>query len=204
MKKIKYSNNNMFDDLLSNYSEIFDINNIQDVFVISDTHFNHIDRVTGEDRIARYCGRPIDWKEQVINNWNRLATKDDIVLHLGDFAFGSKEEVYNIRKQLNGKIYLLKGNHDRHSVGWFNDVGITLIKKPFVVKSEHFPILFSHAVKPCLSKVLGINGHQHEKIPFITNKFGNYHINISVEQIHYTPIRFRDLYESLLLLHYIV
>lgn len=195
----------MFDHLLENKSEIFDIENMQEIFLISDTHFNHIDRKTGEDNIAKYCGRPKDWKNMTINNWNRVVKKDDVVLHLGDFGFGGKEDNIKITDQLNGKIYMVQGNHDRHSVGWYRDVGITLIKKPFVIDGMDFtPIIFSHAQKPCKSEMINIHGHQHEKVPFLTNWLGNIHINMSVEQINYTPMKFKDLYKGLLLIDNVV
>ena len=90
---------------------------------------------------------------------------------------------------------MIKGNHDRHSVDWYKDVGITLFKKPFVIDGPDVPIIFSHKQKPCIKKVIGINGHQHEKVPFIINRMENIHVNLSVEQINYTPIKFKNLME---------
>ena len=182
---------NMFDDLLNSRSEIFDIKNIQDVFLISDTHFNH-------KKIGEYCGRPENWQELTIRNWNETVNKNDTVLHFGDFALCSKEDSLKIREQLNGKIYMIKGNHDRHSVGWYDDIGITMFKKPFVIDGYNgVPFLFSHAQKPCRTSMINIHGHQHEKVSFITKWFGNYHINMSVEQINYRPMKFKELYKCL-------
>ena len=182
--------NNMFDNLLDSRSEIFNIKNIQDVFLISDTHFNH-------NKIGEYCGRPDNWQELIISNWNNIVGKNDIVLHLGDFALDSKEKTMRVRNQLNGIIYMIKGNHDRHSFGWYKDVGIEMFKRPFVIDGPDCPIIFSHAQKPCKNNMIGINGHQHEKVSFITQWFGNIHINMSVEQINYIPMKFKDLYECL-------
>ena len=190
--------NNIFDHLLEHRSNFFDIENMQEIFLISDTHFNH-------DKIGEYCGRPDNWQELVISNWNKTISKNDVVLHLGDFAFGNKEEVKKVRDKLNGTIYMIKGNHDRHSVGWYRDIGIKLFKKPFVIDGIDFtPILFSHAQKPCMNEMVNIHGHQHEKVPFITNWFGNIHINMSVEQINYKPMKFKEIYNSLLLLDDVV
>jgi len=187
---MKYST---FDNLLINESKIFNEKNIQNVFLISDTHFNH-------KKIGIYCSRPEDWQHIIINNWNNTVNKNDIVLHLGDFGFGSIERMHDVRNELNGEIYMIKGNHDRHSVGWFKDIGITLIKKPFTVYIKDNQYLFSHAVKPCNSEIIGIHGHCHNKSPLFRNILGNYHINISVENINYTPIKFKKLIDRLLLL----
>jgi len=196
---------NMFDNLLDGRSKIFNIENIQDVFLISDTHFNHNNKETGEDKIAKYCDRPKDWKNITINNWNRVVSDDDTVLHLGDFSLCNKEEAEEVRNQLNGTIYMIKGNHDRHGVGWYRDVGIILSKKSIVMDGyDGIPIIFSHKQKPCNTSILNIHGHQHEKVPFISNYLGNIHINMSVEQINYTPIKFKDLYKGLHLLDNVV
>jgi len=181
---------NTFDNLLINESKMFNEKNIQNVFLISDTHFNH-------EKIGIYCDRPKDWQNIIIRNWNNIVNKNDVVLHLGDFGFGSKERVLEIRNELNGEIYMIKGNHDRHSVGWYGDIGITMYKKPFTVYIKDEPYLFSHAVKPCKYNIIGINGHWHNKSSFVTIINNNPHVNISVEQINYTPIKFKDLIKKI-------
>jgi calcineurin-like phosphoesterase family protein len=46
--------------------------------------------------------------ECMIKDWNDVVGKDDWVIHLGDFSFNSDRYV----NRLNGKIILVKGNHD--------------------------------------------------------------------------------------------
>ena len=75
----------------------------------SDPHFFH-------DNIGRYCNRPDGWQELIIANHNAVVQPDDWVLNLGDFAFGrgaTRERIIEVRKQLNGRILLGWGNHDR-------------------------------------------------------------------------------------------
>ena len=77
--------------------------------VVSDTHFNHAN-------IIKYCSRPFEsieqMNEELIKRWNNTVAKDDIVYHLGDFAFGSKEQLKEILGRLNGRVRLVMGNHD--------------------------------------------------------------------------------------------
>jgi calcineurin-like phosphoesterase family protein len=81
------------------------------IFFTSDTHFGH-------HNIIKYCGRPFkdanDMNESFIRNWNSVVGVDDDVYHLGDVSFMSKQQTINIIKKLNGRIYLVSGNHDRN------------------------------------------------------------------------------------------
>ena len=57
-------------------------------FFISDLHFNH-------ENIIKYCNRPFPnvdkMNSSIINNWNSVVSKDDVVYFLGDFMFGPKQ-----------------------------------------------------------------------------------------------------------------
>lgn len=79
------------------------------VYFTSDTHFNHAN-------IISFCSRPFknvnEMNETLIANWNRVVGADDIVFHLGDFCLGGSAEWTNVLNRLNGKIYLIVGNHD--------------------------------------------------------------------------------------------
>lgn len=81
----------------------------ENIFFTSDTHFNH-------SNILKYCKRPFssieEHDEELIKRWNDKVPKNGIVFHLGDVAFGSKKKVSDILNMLNGKIYLIIGNHD--------------------------------------------------------------------------------------------
>jgi calcineurin-like phosphoesterase family protein len=79
------------------------------LFFTSDTHFNHAN-------ILRFCNRPWESIEEhdqaLIENWNSVIGPDDTVFHLGDFVFGGFPKWKEIVEQLNGHIYLIRGNHD--------------------------------------------------------------------------------------------
>lgn len=87
---------------------VIDINE-QNVFFISDSHFQH-------KNIIKYCNRPFktvrDMDSTLIKNWNSVVGPDDIVFHGGDFCFGSKTSWAYILDSLNGRKYLTAGNHD--------------------------------------------------------------------------------------------
>lgn len=83
------------------------------VYFTSDTHFNHTN-------IISYCQRPFknvdEMNERIIVNWNEIVSEDDIIFHLGDFCLGGAAEWTRLLDRLNGKIYLIMGNHDRKNI----------------------------------------------------------------------------------------
>lgn len=92
------------------------------IFFTSDTHFGHAN-------IIQYCNRPFTdinhMNEMMIEKWNAVVGPGDTVYHLGDFSMGPKDNV-NLRKRLNGKVILIKGNHDRkdhvHLAAGFDEI----------------------------------------------------------------------------------
>jgi len=79
------------------------------VFFTSDTHFYH-------KSIISFTHRPFssieEMNDALIENWNSVVPKDGIVFHLGDFCFGGPTAWNRVIRKLNGKIYLILGNHD--------------------------------------------------------------------------------------------
>lgn len=84
---------------------------MSNTFFTSDTHFGHA-------RIIEYCDRPFanvkEMNEAMIDNWNSVVKPDDVVFHLGDFAFADPE---NFLDRLNGRKRLVLGNHDKSITG---------------------------------------------------------------------------------------
>lgn len=80
------------------------------IFATADTHFGH-------NNILNYARRPFptidEMDETIITNWNNVVGTDDLVVHLGDFAFASETRIREYRAKLNGKIILVEGNHDK-------------------------------------------------------------------------------------------
>ena len=82
-------------------------------FFTSDTHFNHAN-------IIRLCNRPFrnveEMNETIVANWNETVGENDTVFHLGDFCLGGAAEWTKFLDRLNGKIYLILGNHDLKNI----------------------------------------------------------------------------------------
>ena len=81
------------------------------LFFTSDTHFCH-------SNIIRYCNRPFkdvhEMNQVLVVNWNEVVPEDGVVFHLGDFALNAPtKSVQHILHSLNGKKYLVIGNHEK-------------------------------------------------------------------------------------------
>lgn len=76
----------------------------------SDQHFCH-------EGIIKSCNRPFENADEMdramIEAWNAVVHKGDIVWHIGDFAYTrDPKRVRAIFHKLNGQIHLIEGNHD--------------------------------------------------------------------------------------------
>ena len=80
------------------------------IFFTSDHHWGH-------RNIIRYSNRPFnsvnEMDEVLIQNWNSVVQKGDVVYHLGDIFLCEPGYAIDIRNRLNGQIYLIRGNHER-------------------------------------------------------------------------------------------
>lgn len=80
-------------------------------YFIADTHFFH--RALNENMDKRGFDDVYQMNEFMIEQWNSKVNKNDDVIILGDFSWGNGEETMSILNRLKGKLYLIKGNHDR-------------------------------------------------------------------------------------------
>ena len=91
----------------------FKYNDGSKIYFTSDMHFGH-------EAILKYCNRPFanveEMNQKLIENWNKKVPEDGIVFNLGDFAWGGYPFWKSMREQLNGKIILIKGNHDEKNL----------------------------------------------------------------------------------------
>lgn len=175
------------------------------VFFTSDTHFNHAN-------IIKYCMRPFadkdEMNEALINNWNSVVKENDIVFHLGDFMFGNMNRFWDFRSRLNGKIYLIHGNHDYELMDKINvDDGFEIVTSQLniVVNGQkiylnHFPLLtFDGIYKDKPSWQLFGHVHSNKNIPGTSAdvKRLDYLLpmqyDVGVDNNNYRPISFDEV-----------
>lgn len=151
---------------------------MSNVFLISDLHIGH-------ESIPKFAGRmrgnitTVDEHDQwIIQQWNSVVTKRDLVWVLGDAVFDKKK--LPLIKKLKGIKHLVLGNHDEFSLEsylpYFNKVsGFTKYKGMWL---SHAPI---H--EQSLRGRLNIHGHVHHKtLP------DERYLNVSVEAVNGVPM----------------
>jgi len=80
------------------------------IYFSSDSHFYH-------GNVIMYSNRPFssveEMNQSMIDSWNKIVKPNDIVYHLGDFAFCNYLLICELLKQLNGEKHFILGNHDK-------------------------------------------------------------------------------------------
>ena len=165
------------------------------IYFISDTHFHH-------SNIIKYCNRPFDNVDMMnytlIGNWNSIVRDDDTIYHLGDFCLSSDDEIKNIFNMLNGKIILIRGNHDRKSVKYYEKLGFNVLT-PVPIILEEFKLMLSHmplSDDKILDGYINLHGHIHNKAiigDYLKTYDINKHINLSVDVTDYKPLSLDEI-----------
>ena len=155
-------------------------------YFIADTHF-------GSDAIRRYENRPFETAAQMdacmVRKWNETVTREDTVYLLGDFgAEGTEAQVLS---QLNGTVYLVKGNHDTNTNEYYRQAGFREVYDHPVLLDGFW--LLSHDALYVNENMPYANlfGHVHNSP--IVKTYSTQHYCVCVERLDYTPISFDEI-----------
>lgn len=172
-------------------------------YFISDLHFGHGNCLAFDDR-------PFTSIEAhdafIIENWNETVGVDDDVYILGDISWYNSTKTIEIFKQLNGRLHLIRGNHDTTVLK--NPelrklfVEITDYKELFIDKSTS--IVLCHYPIPCFKNHFygwyHLYGHVHTSFEWnmmestkrlMTELYDKqckmYNVGAMLPYIYYTP-----------------
>lgn len=171
----------------------------RNIFVISDTHFNHANILNfkdSNDLLIRPGFKDVQEMDQtIIDRWNAIVRPDDIIYHLGDVMFGHKDNLGRILPRLMGRKRLIMGNHDYDAsdfMPYFDKImswrhfGKNEFKIPVIM--THFPLHTSSFQYKNNGTGINIHGHIHEKTIGDPSW-----INVSVERTNYSPVAIEDI-----------
>lgn len=165
----------------------------KDAFITSDTWF-------GREFICDIAKRPFkdvnEMNNILIKNWNKNVKKNDVVFHLGNFAW-DPITAENVLKNLNGKIYFLLGNEDDALVEVCNKFKNVHVIDYGYVKIPYYDIVISHY--PMLDwpgKDTGsvlFHGHSVYKndTKFVS---GSNVVNVCTDFWDYSPVKISSIY----------
>ncbi|MGD1848867.1 MAG: metallophosphoesterase [Salibacteraceae bacterium] len=166
------------------------------IFFTSDHHFGHAN-------IIKFCNRPFETVEEMnqalIERWNEKVRKNDHVYHIGDFGITYKEKLEAILQRLNGKKYLIAGNHEGAAkqlpnyFEWIKDYYELKVKDPDLKNGVQRIILFHYAMRVWRSDFRGtwqLYGHSHGNLP---DKEDRLAIDVGVDCHDFYPLSYAEV-----------
>ena len=164
-------------------------------FVIADLHFGH-------ENIIKYESRPFDdvgeMNNRLIELWNLVVGKEDLIYVLGDFTLSRRIDVVkSLVNSLNGRKILIMGNHDTRKPKDYVGCGFEVAtRKPMMVEPGvilmHEPFHNTSYIAP---NYIYFYGHVHNN-PSIMDDYPNC-MCVSVERINYQPINLDECIRKL-------
>ena len=170
-------------------------------FYTADCHFFH-------RAILEYENRPFpsvdEMNEEMIKKWNKKVKAKDAVYILGDFSFGKPELTEALLDRLNGKKYLIIGNHDyfahhknfdKTKFEWikaYHTLSENVSGETYHVILFHYPIAAwerSHYGSIHLYGHLHSNEGSHRRLDFeLKNAF-----NVGVDVRNFEPVSLKEI-----------
>lgn len=185
------------------YPVVLRLNCPDKVFFTSDTHF-------GDERALRLSSRPFqdveEMDNELIRRWNETVPEDGIVFHLGDFGFGTYQRGHEILRKLNGRKYLILGNHDQQTICRGHVLMFEEVSQQMNVNVDgqriflnHYPLLcfpdetrtvwqlFGHVHSGPLSK----NGYDLQRLQYLLPR----QYDVGVDNNDFRPVPYEQLSE---------
>ena len=144
--------------------------------------------------------------EGLIANWNSRVQPGDDVYHLGDFGKPRGYQLESILNRLNGRIYLIEGNHDTRFVKqqyvkdrmvWIKNYYELKIKDPDSLCGKHQKIILSHtAFKVWYAShrsSYALSGHSHGNLDKWHRERLSIDVGVDSEHGKYFPISYEEI-----------
>jgi calcineurin-like phosphoesterase family protein len=159
-------------------------------WIIADTHFGH-------HKIQDYCQRPEGFEETILENLRQVVKQEDVLIHLGDICIYRDEEWHSaLCSACAGKMWLVRGNHDRKSLSWYLSHGWDMVADNLTMEVFGKRVAFSHKPISAHSDFdLNIHGHHHNTGHHPEDETTGKHRLIFIEH-SYAPINLRRLVEG--------
>ncbi len=167
------------------------------IYFTSDLHFGHAG-------IMKSCGRPFESVDEMnktlIRNWNAWVSPYDEVYILGDLTMQAPNRAEEYLKQLNGRKYMITGNHDTFLFKDNFDTSLFEWVKTYYelhYKDELF-VLFHYPILEWRKSLYGsyhLHGHQHNHADYnLENReAGIRRYDVGVDANDYSPVSIKEI-----------
>lgn len=100
---------------------------MSNIWITSDSHFSHTNiagkAISSWNTGYRDFDSIEDMNNSIVDSFNKVAKKDDVIYHLGDWSFGGKDKVKEFMDRLVCKnVVLIYGNHDHNIRKYYNSL----------------------------------------------------------------------------------
>lgn len=171
------------------------------VWLVSDYHGFHKNLTYGvsnwEDKSqCRMFTNEEDMTRYVASETNKKVASDDILIHLGDWAFGGQQNIKRFREMINCETIITHlGNHDHHIPKYKNLFERVLMYNEFRYKKILFT-MFHYALgvwNEIGNGAVNLCGHSHGSY----QRFIGRQMDVGIDANNYQPLLLDDIYERM-------
>lgn len=184
-----------FESLLKELSDEYFEPQESEFFITSDTWFGRPQII---DIANRYnLGATVDeMNMNLIKRWNSVVSKDDVVFHLGNFAW-DPITAKKVLSKLNGKINFVLGNADDALFEVYTEFeNVKILSNSIVELPNYDSVLCHYPLEVWAGQSLGvIHFHGHTVFSHKTDLTILNRINVCIDNWNYTPLRFSTVKE---------
>lgn len=170
------------------------------IWFTSDHHFGH-------KNVIPYSVRPFasvtEMDEHMITQWNTCVQPEDDVYHLGDIGLCAVPKLKEILKRLNGKIFLIRGNHEKSGEAcaerfeWIKDYYELQVPDAEAYEGKRLIVLFHYAMRVWNASHYGswhLYGHSHGQLPDDETSLS---FDVGVDCHGFAPISYDQVKETM-------
>lgn len=178
------------------------------IWFTSDLHFNHNKEFIYKERGFSSIE---EMNEGIINNFNKVVQKEDILYILGDVCLGGADKKVLLKnkeliERLNGNIVIITGNHDtdkRYEMYLSCKNVVNVIDCSYQIKYNkkilylsHYPTITSNLEEDLKKSVFNLYGHTHQKTNFYNDNYFMYHVGVDSHNCF--PVKIDDVIENII------
>lgn len=167
------------------------------IFFTADTHFGHRNVIQFENRPFRTAD---EMDEALVENWNSRVFPEDEIYILGDFTLKGPGAANALLERLQGRKYLIRGNHDSYvNRASFHQEHFLWSKDYYELQHReqwfilcHYPLLSWNGMD---RGAFQLHGHQHNGPLYNVGnrKMGVARLDVGVDAQAMAPVSIEEL-----------